>query len=144
LLLSDGNIKKSGSNSDGQLDIPPLKATQKYIAVAAGFAQTVLLRETLDEWDKVVDRTTIAIGRKNAQYDVLVKELKARVLCYPWCPAHNPYSDEKPKAPITHSDVTKTGGFGILPPGRDLLAVMEPPKFPDPGPPKVAAKKKAK
>jgi hypothetical protein len=132
LLLSDGNIKKSGSNSDGQLDIPQLRATQKYVAVATGYCQTVLLRETRDEWDKIVDRTTIAIGRKNAPYDVLVKELKARVLCYPWCPAHNPYSDEKPKAPITHSDVKKPGPFGILPQGRDVLAVMEPLKLPEP------------
>jgi alpha-tubulin suppressor-like RCC1 family protein len=130
LVLSNGNVKYSGSNSDGQLDIPPLRAIQRYVAVACGYCQTVLLRETIDDYDKVQDRTTIAVGRKNAKYDVIVKELKAGMLCYPWCPAHNPTSDEKPKAPITHSDVKKTGQFGILPPGRALLRVMEPANLP--------------
>merc|ERR1712139_138771 len=53
LLLSDGNIKKSGANNEGQLNIPDLKPSQKYVAIAAGYCQTVLFRETKDEWDKI-------------------------------------------------------------------------------------------
>ena len=44
LLRSDGHVVCSGSNADGQCDIPPLRDGISYTQVSAGRCHTVLLQ----------------------------------------------------------------------------------------------------